>query len=173
MVKPRAAGGFYRRFPQVTQLQWTENTPGSSRCWRTNGPTASGGGSIAETGPHTLAAFAFARLQRDPTFRHRFPGLRNVYVCVESDLLEDVRRQATEHFPDGGELACYFPREHRLVFGVRHAGRGLFTGAREELPATAGQTIGMIVDVLTKDPDWTDTFLTVSTHDVEKQSLLG
>ncbi|BBZ25231.1 hypothetical protein [Mycolicibacter hiberniae] len=128
---------------------------------------------MVETDPHTVATFAFARLQRDPAFRRRLPGLRNVYVCVESDLLEDVRRQATEHFPDGGEFACYFPRDKKLVFGVRHAGRGLFTHGRGVLPTTADQTIGMVVDVLTKDPDWTDAFLTVSTRDVEEQSLLG
>jgi hypothetical protein len=128
---------------------------------------------MADADPHTIATFAFARLQRDPVFRHRFPGLRNVYVCVESDLLDDVRRQATEHFPDGGEFACYFPREKKLVFGVRHAGRGLFDDAREILPASADQTIGMVVDMLTKDPDWTDDLLTVSTRDVEKPALRG
>jgi len=30
----------------------------------------------------------------------------------------------------------------------------------------------MVVDILTKDPDWTDALLTVSTRDVEQQSLL-
>jgi hypothetical protein len=128
---------------------------------------------MAETDPHTVATLAFARLQRDPGFRRRFPRLKNVYVCVESDLLDDVRRQATEHFPDGGEFACYFPQEKKLVFGVRHAGRGVFANAREVLPATAGQTIGMVVDILTKDPNWVDDFHAVSTRDVEKQSLLG
>lgn len=128
---------------------------------------------MVDADPHTVATFAFARLQRDPAFRRRFTGLRNVYVCVESDLLEDVRRQATEHFPDGGEFACYFPSEKKLVFGVRHAGRGLFENAREVLPAAPDQTIGMVVDILTKDPDWTDALLTVSTRDVEKHSLLG
>ena len=54
---------------------------------------------MADVDPHTLATFAFAQLQRDPSFRRRFPSLRNVYVCIESDLIEDVRRQAQEHFP--------------------------------------------------------------------------
>lgn len=96
----------------------------------------------------------------------------NVYVCAESDLLEDLRRQATDHFPDGGELACYFPHDKKLVFGVRHGGRGLFTNANEVL-AAAGQTIGMVVDMLTKDPEWVDAFHAVSTRDVEKQPLFG
>lgn len=126
---------------------------------------------MADTDPHTIATLAFAQLQRDPAFRRRFSALRNVYVCVESDLLDDVRRQATEHFPEGGEFACYFPLEKKLVFGVRHAGRGRFETAREVLPATADQTIGMVVDMLTKDPNWTDDLLTVSTRKVEKQSL--
>lgn len=56
---------------------------------------------------------------------------------------------------------------------MRHAGRGLFANAREVSPATADQTIGVVVDILTKDPDWTDALLTVSTRDAEQQSLLG
>ena len=84
---------------------------------------------MADVDPHTLATFAFAQLQRDPSFRRRFPTLRNVYVCIESDLIEDVRRQAQEHFPNGGEIACYFPRDHRFCSSA--------TGARVDYRARA------------------------------------
>lgn len=131
---------------------------------------------MVEKDPHTLATFAFAQLQRDPSFRQRFPKLRNVFVCVESDLMEDVRREATHHFPDGGEIACYFPHRQRLMF-VRHAGRSTFPNAGEVLPASdedGAMTIGMIVDMLTKDPDWIDQLAEVSTRDaVEKQMTFG
>ena len=131
---------------------------------------------MADKDPHTLATFAFAQLQRDPSFRRRFPKLRNVYVCVESDLMEDVRREATEHFPDGGEIACYFPKRQRIMF-VRHAGTGTFpTAVAEVLSANdkdGAITIGMIVDMLTKDPDWMDQLTEVSTREVEKQPTFG
>ncbi len=131
---------------------------------------------MADKDPHTLATFAFAQLQRDPLFRQRFPKLRNVYVCVESDLMEDVRREAIEHFPDGGEIACYYPRHQRLMF-VRHAGVGAFPSAGGDVLTANDRdgaiTIGMIVDMLTKDPDWMDQLTEVSTHDVEKQPTFG
>lgn len=128
---------------------------------------------MARSDSHTLATFAFASLQRDPSFRARFPKLRNVFVCVESDAMEDVQREATEHFPEGGEIACYFPDQQRIMF-VRHAGRGKFTGASEVLQSSPGQTIGMVVDMLTKSPDWIDQGVReFSTREVEKQSLFG
>ncbi len=128
---------------------------------------------MAEKDPHTLATFAFAQLQRDRSFRRKFPNLRDVFVCVESDLMEDVRRRATEHFPDGGEIACYFPDRQRIMF-VRHAGRGKFSTAGEVLEAARGQTIGMVVDMLNLRPDWLDQGLReVSTRAVEKQPIFG
>lgn len=128
---------------------------------------------MAKKDPHTLATFAFAQLQRDPAFRARFPRLRNVFVCVDTDAMEDVQRQATEHFPEGGEIACYFPAHQRIMF-VRHAGRGQFASAGEMLQSAPGQTIGMVVDMLTKSPDWIDEGVReFSTREVEKQPQFG
>jgi hypothetical protein len=127
---------------------------------------------MVEKDVHTLATFTFAQLQRDPTFRARFPKLRNVYVCVESDPMEDVQRQATQHFPDGGEIACYFPDRQRIMF-VRHAGRGKFETSGEVLDSAPGQTIGMVVDMLTSEPDWTDRLTEVSTASVERRPMFG
>lgn len=95
-------------------------------------------------------------------------------MCIESDLIEDVRRQAQEHFPHGGEIACYFPRDHRFMF-VRHGGQGRLPGDGEMLEADdkrGKMTIGMIVDMITKDPDWMDHGIgEVSTREVEKGAL--
>ena len=126
---------------------------------------------MADVDPHTLATFAFAQLQRDPSFRRRYP-IRNVYVCIESDLLEDVRRQARHHFPDGGEIACYYPRDQRIMF-VRHGGHGQLPGGDgETLKAhdkRGEMTIGMIVDMIYRNQDWMDQRIGgVSTSEVEK-----
>jgi hypothetical protein len=86
--------------------------------------------------------------------------------------MEDVRREATEHFPDGGEIACYYPDDQRLMF-IRHAGRGLFDSAGEVIHSSTGQTVGMIVDLLNKDPDWTDRLTSMSTTKVEDQPVFG
>ncbi|MGJ6126680.1 hypothetical protein QN239_29290 [Mycolicibacterium sp. Y3] len=123
---------------------------------------------MADRDPHTVATIAYAHLQRDPAFRRAFPNLRNVFVCVESDLLDDVQRLATQYFPDGGEIACYFPDRKRIKF-ARHAGRGKFTTTGEVLDSAPGQTIGMVVDLFTTSPDWIeDGVREFSTRDVEK-----
>lgn len=127
--------------------------------------------------PHTAATFAFAQLQRDASFRRRFSVLRDVYVCVESDLMEDVRRQAQENFPDGGWIACYYPIGQRFMF-VRHGGRGQLAPVDENNiradDKRGEMTIGMIVDMITKASDWMDVGLgEVSTAEVERQLSLS
>lgn len=128
--------------------------------------------------PHSAATFAFAQLQREPSFRRRFSSLRNVYVCVESDLMDEVRRQATTHFPKGGSIACYYPSEQRFMF-VRHGGLGELGPSEDEdtikANDTAGRmTIGMVVDMITKASDWMDVGLgEVSTVEVEKHMSLS
>jgi hypothetical protein len=78
----------------MTRLKLVKRSICSLPCCREwQARVVSGGGSMADVDPHTLATFAFAQLQRDPSFRRRFPSLRNVYVCIESDLIEDVRRR--------------------------------------------------------------------------------
>lgn len=114
---------------------------------------------MGDVDPHTAATFAFAQLQRDPRFRGKYK-LRNVYVCVESDLMDDVRRQAQEHFPDGGEIACYYPDEQRFMF-VRHGGHSRLPNAEAAETITASDkqgamTVGMIVDTIYQDPGWVD-----------------
>jgi hypothetical protein len=131
---------------------------------------------MANPDPHTHASFAYALLLRDSAFRRRHPQLRNVFVCVESDLLVDVRREATEHFPKGGEIACYFP-ERKQIWFVRHAGRGKFPNAGEVIDVNeeprSPVTIGMVVDALTQDPNRMDLLTEVSTLEVEKRATLG
>jgi hypothetical protein len=131
---------------------------------------------MADVDPHTQATFAFAQLQRDPSFRARFPKLRNVYVCVESDLAEDVTRQAKEHFPDGGQIACYYPKDQRIMF-VRHGGRGHLSGPADEVIQANNRagaiTIGMLVDTITQDPNWMDEIPEASTREVERLPLFG
>ncbi|OBF91043.1 hypothetical protein A5791_15785 [Mycobacterium sp. 852002-51163_SCH5372311] len=67
---------------------------------------------------HTIATFAFAQMRRDPDFGARFPWVRNTVVCVESDLASDVLEgQVAHYFPEGGAtIACYYPRDHRMMF---------------------------------------------------------
>jgi hypothetical protein len=93
--------------------------------------------------------------------------------------MEDVRRQAKEHFPDGGEIACYYPRDQRLMF-VSHGGHGRLPGGDDSdnvlqaYDKAGAMTIGMIVDMITKDPDWMDQGVReVSTREVEMQPLFG
>ncbi len=130
---------------------------------------------MANPDPHTHASLAYALLLRDRNFRRRHPQLRNVFVCVDSDLLRDVRREATEHFPEGGEIACYFP-ERKQIWFVRHAGRGKFPHVSEvdDIPddeqSSSQQTIGMVVDALTQHPNWDDLLTKVSTSELEKRS---
>ena len=129
---------------------------------------------MADRDAHTVATFSYAQLR---LFDPKFPKIPNVYVCVETDLLVDVRREASEHFPDGGEIACYFPGEQRLKF-VRHAGRSSFQNAGEVLPTEDGATIGMVVDALTSGSvsrwDWKwlqQRGPEFSTRDVEMRPL--
>lgn len=110
----------------------------------------------------TAATFAFAQLQSDPAFRAKY-AIRNVFVCVESDLMEDIRRQAAELFPDGGEIACFYPGERRFMF-VSHGGHGQLPNADTAETITASDkqgsmTIGMPVDIIYKDPDWVERVL--------------
>ena len=67
---------------------------------------------------HTIATFSFAQMRRDPEFATRFPWVRNTVVCVESDLASDVLEgQVAHYFPEGGAtVACYYPRNHRMMF---------------------------------------------------------
>lgn len=130
---------------------------------------------MANRDPHTHASLAYALLLRDPAFRRRHPQLRDVFVCIESDLMEDVRREATEHFPDGGEIACYFP-ERKQIWFIRHAGRGKIPNAGEVIDVNdepnSRATIGMVVDALTQDPSQMDLLTKESTLEAEERSSL-
>lgn len=66
---------------------------------------------------HTIATFAFARLERDPAFRRDFPWVRNTIICVESDLASAVLDcQMRHYFPDGGTAAVYYPSDKQFTF---------------------------------------------------------
>ncbi|KAA1248391.1 hypothetical protein F0Q45_20825 [Mycobacterium simiae] len=135
---------------------------------------------------HTIATFAFAQLERDPDFHGQFGWVRNTVVCVESDLADDVLSgQMLHYFPDGGTIACYYPREQRFVF-VRVAApqKASSTGpALPDAPFTAHDkhrklTVGMLIDAMY--PDWSQLRRfsyeqmvgEVSTVEVEKQLVL-
>ena len=111
---------------------------------------------------HTIATFAFAQRRRDPDFGPRFPWIRNTVVCVESDLADDVLSgQMLHYFPEGGTIACFYPREHRMMF--IWVDKPEKPGEREPHPTTIQAhdahrklTMGMLVDSIYRDRhgDW-------------------
>ena len=58
---------------------------------------------------------------------------------------------------------------------VRHGGTGRISGPADEIIQANNRagaiTIGMLVDMLTQDPNWTDEILEVSTRYVERLPL--
>ncbi|OBG78540.1 hypothetical protein A5701_15460 [Mycobacterium sp. E3305] len=102
---------------------------------------------------HTIATFAFAQMRRDPGFAVRFPWVRNTVVCVESDLAADVLDGQVAHYFPGVQatIACYYPRDHRMMF-IRVEGPYKADDKSRDPDAitadnSAGQlTIGMLVD---------------------------
>lgn len=104
---------------------------------------------------HTIASFAFAQMRRDPEFAKRYPWVRNTVVCVESDLATDVLEdQMAHYFPEGGAtIACYYPRDHRMMFIRVEGPFGADTKAPDpdavKANNAAGElTVGMLVDSL-------------------------
>lgn len=137
---------------------------------------------------HTIATFAFAQMRRDPEFGPRFPWVRNTVVCVESDLVDDVLiGQMVHYFPEGGTIACYYPRDQRFMFVSVAAPRR--PEKDEQLdPATISAhdanrqlTVGMIVDAIYRNrggdwghlPVWAPEHVgEASTVEVEKKLAL-
>jgi len=68
--------------------------------------------------PHTIAALAFARLRTRASFQRLYPWVRNTVVCVETDLVSEVRERMMHLLPEGGQasVACYFPSRQMFVF---------------------------------------------------------
>jgi hypothetical protein len=88
------------------------------------------------TNVHTVAALTFARLQRRASFRAAYPWIKHAFVCVESDLIEEVRERIMNGLPEGvlGTVAVYFPEQQQFIFTTTSSS---LTGA-ESVPTPSG-----------------------------------
>ncbi|BBZ80035.1 hypothetical protein MANY_53720 [Mycolicibacterium anyangense] len=128
------------------------------------------------TDPHTTATFIFAKLQRDAKFRKKYPWLHNTVVCVEWDYMaEVVNDRMAQHFPDGGSIACYYPREHRMAF-VQAVPKDTLRArpnqaADDTLDLKAPQTtVGMVIDwMASQDGSSAVEVGDISTKELEEQ----